>query len=170
MPPVVIFMILTYIYTSFRENNERLRKVTRSLSRGNVESVFTSDILQNSILEKWTLHKIQHAKMDSYKIQDEKINSTQNSIWENGVYTKFNMRKTDFLQNFILMHQKLKCIDIREWYIKEFAYKKVSVLSFFIPIIFNFNPVFKIYCMKFSLKKIIHKKKEKKMKFTKIGP
>ena len=40
-----------------------------------------SDISQNSMLEKWTLHKIQYQK--------------------NGLFTKFSTRKTDSSQNLI---------------------------------------------------------------------
>ena len=62
----------------------------RGQSRGEIESVFghftefnirKTDSLQNSILEKLTLHKIQYE--------------------ENGLFTKFNLRKTNPSQNSI---------------------------------------------------------------------
>ena len=72
-----------------------------------------SDISQNSILEKQTLHKIQYEKNGLFiKFNMRNMDSSQNSAWEkrtlhkiqhekNGFFTKFNMRKMDSSQNSI---------------------------------------------------------------------
>ena len=76
-----------------------------------------SDISQNSILEKQTLHKIQYRKNGLFtKFITRKMDSSQNSLPENrtfckihyqknGLFTKFNIRKTDSSQNSICRHE-----------------------------------------------------------------
>ena len=75
-------------YVQFRHFCQCTMKTARGLSRGKIESVFghftkfnirKTDSSQNSIWEKWTIHKIQYE--------------------QNEFFTKFNMRRAASSQN-----------------------------------------------------------------------
>ena len=105
--------------TIFPDNSGLFREncfIIRVLSRRKIESLFgyftkfnirITDLLQNSISEKWTFHNIQYQQKGPFtKFNIWKTDPSQNSISEkqtlhkihyqkNGLITKFNTRKTD---------------------------------------------------------------------------